>query len=139
MAHWMNTQFLKGKRPWLGEKAVAALQALAPQYGSKGMDRLPRTYRCLKGWRRLKPGQSKCPWAWPVWFGVAMQLWRRGLKRMAVGILLQVACYLRVTELLKLTVGQIVAPTTQGVPHWSLSVFPAERGDMSKQHRGTKE
>jgi len=51
---------------------------------------------------------------------------------MAAGILLQVACYLRVTELLKLTVGQIVGPTSQGVPHWSLSLFPVERGDMSK-------
>jgi hypothetical protein len=51
---------------------------------------------------------------------------------MAVGILLQVACYLRVTELLKLTVGQIEAPTSQGVAHWSLLLFPVERGGMSK-------
>jgi hypothetical protein len=61
-----------------------------------------------------------------------MQLCQQGLKRMAVGILLQVACNLRVAELLQLTVGQIVAPTTQGVPHWSLSLFPVECGDMSK-------
>ena len=65
MAHWKNAQFLKGKRPWHGEKAVAALQELAPQYDSKGMERLPRTYRCLEEWRCLKPGQSS-PWVWPA-------------------------------------------------------------------------
>jgi hypothetical protein len=51
---------------------------------------------------------------------------------MAVGMLFGVATYLRVTELLKLTVGQIVEPTRQGVPHWSLLLFPVDRGDRSK-------
>ena len=74
MAHWKSAQFLKGTQPGQGEKAVAALQELAPQYDSKGMERLPRTYRCLKEWRCLKPGQSS-PWAcrsgseWQYTFG----------------------------------------------------------------------
>ena len=52
---------------------------------------------------------------------------------MAVAMLLQVAYYMRDTKTLKLTVGQIVALTAQSVPHWSLSLFPVERGDVSKR------
>jgi hypothetical protein len=128
----MHTQSLKGKQTWHGEKAVAALQALAPQYGSSSMERPPLTCRCLKGWERLKPGQRKCPWAWPVWFRVGMHLWRLGLKQMAVAMLLQAPYYMRDTKTLKLTVGQIVALTSQSVAHWSLSLFPVERGDVSE-------
>ena len=52
---------------------------------------------------------------------------------MAFAILLQAAYHLRVTKTLKLTVCQIVDLTSQSVPHWSLSLFPLERVDVSNR------
>ena len=60
-----------------------------------------------------------------------MHLWRQWLKQMAVATLLHVY-YLRVAKLLKLTVGQIKVPTSQGVAHLRLLLSPEERGDVSK-------
>ena len=52
---------------------------------------------------------------------------------MAFAMLLQAAYYLRDTKILKLTFGQIVALTSQSVPHWSLSLFRVEHDDVGKK------
>jgi hypothetical protein len=52
---------------------------------------------------------------------------------MAFAMLLQAAYYLRDTKILKLTFGQIVALTSQSVPHWSISLFRVEHDDVGKK------
>jgi hypothetical protein len=56
---WMNAQFATGQQPWRGEETVAALMALCPAFSKAGALSLPRSLRCLKGWRRFCPARSK--------------------------------------------------------------------------------
>ena len=49
LVDWVNAEFIKGHRPWKGEKALAALMALVTAYGKGGPLSLPRVGRCMKG------------------------------------------------------------------------------------------
>jgi hypothetical protein len=132
LASWINAQFFLGVRPWRGQKAIAALQSLFPEFGKHGHKALPRAMRCMRGWTRLMPGQSKSPWPWPVWFSLAGHAASGGNLRMGMAILIAVAGYLRVTELLNLTVGQLMKPSSLGVSSWSLFLHPIEKQVVSK-------
>ena len=71
---YMNRCYTKGSRAWKGERLVAALMALKPQFSKAGWRKLPRTLRALKGWRILSPSLSRKPWEYAVWTGVATEL-----------------------------------------------------------------
>ena len=45
----------------LRKKALAALFMFAPHLTTSGSGRMPRCWRCLKGWRKLSPSTSKQP------------------------------------------------------------------------------
>jgi integrase len=129
---WMNAMFAKGCKPWKGEKALAALAAFSPAYSKDGLKQLPRAVRCLKGWRKLCPGKSKRPFSFAVWAAVATTLARQGHVMVAVGILVMVCGYLRVKELLSLTVGQFQRPSGQGLRSWAVMLFPSSGSLTSK-------
>jgi hypothetical protein len=132
VVNWMNAEFARGSDAWKGEKVVAAIVALAPQYSKHGSYRIPKSMRCLKGWRRLCPGRSKKPHGWPVWKAIAVERARLGSVRAGIFTLVMVAAYLRIRELLSLTVASLMAPTNQGVRYWTLLLFPAEFEERSK-------
>jgi hypothetical protein len=129
---WMNAQFATGQQPWKGEKTVAAVMALCPAYSKAGALALPRSIRCLKGWRRFCPARSKKPHGWAVWYALASKLAEMVYVRMGLGVWMMVVCYLRVRELLSLKLGQILRPTGQGVQALALLLFPIERMATSK-------
>ena len=73
MALCFNQQFLEGESSHVGEKIMASWVDQNPDYGNYGRKKLPRSWRCLKGWRKMCPGRSRLGHALPVWAG---SLWR---------------------------------------------------------------
>jgi hypothetical protein len=87
---WMNELYLAGHQVWKGEKLLAGIFCLAPEYGRHGTQNLPRSLRCLKGWRRLCPYHSRKPWAWSVWCAMATEMIRDGNLLGAIAVLVAV-------------------------------------------------
>jgi hypothetical protein len=129
LSQWMNRTFAVGHRPWQGEKALAALLAFTPTLVTTGM---PRSWRALKGWRKLSPGCSKRPRVYAIWAALATDLARRLHWRMAIGSLIALALYLRIKELVGANCGQLIAPTRQGLENWCLRLHPQEANVRSK-------
>ena len=64
LVDWQNHFYKLGHRAWRGERLLAAVWCLLPEYGKYGEKSLPRSIRALKGWRRLCPSLSLAgPWA----------------------------------------------------------------------------
>ena len=69
----------------------------------------------------------------PMVTAIAASMWRAGLRRAGLGVIIAISAYLRPGELLSLKAKQIVAPApAAGVPCWSLLLFPEEDGRPSK-------
>jgi hypothetical protein len=88
LVEWMYSQCYKGDGPNTGEKVLAALMALLPQYSRSGSMHIPRVFRTLAGWRRLVPHRSKKLQPWAVWTAIAVEMCREGELRAAIGVLL---------------------------------------------------
>ena len=67
IAQYLNSLFWKGEQPHKGEKFRAAWLHRYPDFGRIGSRKLPRSWRALKGWRRLCPARSRLPMPLCVW------------------------------------------------------------------------
>ena len=132
MVTFMNESFLKGLRPWVGEKAMAALLLFAPSLVTGKSVTMPRCLRVLKGWRKLSPSSSKQARPYAVWCALCVRLVHFGLWKMAVAIMIQLVLYLRVAELYSVRCGDLLRPSVQGLRCWALSLHPATREKLSK-------
>ena len=56
---FMNRCFWLGEQAHKGEKLLAAFMRKKPDFGRLGSRKLPRSWRALKGWRRLTPARSR--------------------------------------------------------------------------------
>ena len=92
----------------------------------------PRAWLCLKGWRRMCFAKLKCPHGWATWAAIAYQLCKDGHFRLAVMVVIMVAGYLRAREGLSITMGQFLPPSNEGLPCWTLLLFPGVKGLVSK-------
>ena len=128
VAKWMNAEFSAGRRAWRGESMLAALMFMFPAFSRNGDRKLPRAFRCLRGWRLLSPPMSRTPLPWPMWAAVALQLMRHGHGLAAIAVLVMVEAYLRPSELLSLTRRSLLRPARGGLTKWSLLLFPSARG-----------
>jgi hypothetical protein len=132
MVTFMNESFLKGLRPWVGEKAMAALLLFAPALVAGKSVTMPRCLRVLKGWRKLSPSSSKQARPYAVWCALCVRLVHFGLWKVAVAIMIQLVLYLRVAELYSVRCGDLLRPSVQGLRCWALSLHPATREKLSK-------
>ncbi|CAE7218022.1 unnamed protein product, partial [Symbiodinium necroappetens] len=82
LADYLDTLFLQGKSASEGEKAVAALEFL--HIGAK--NKAPRSRRALKGWRKEVPPGSRLPLPKLAMYGIAMLLYYRGRRLMALKV-----------------------------------------------------
>ena len=66
IALYLKRLFWKGEQPCRGEKLLAGWMHGRPRYGRIGDLKLSRSWswRALKGWRRLCPGNSRKPMFW---------------------------------------------------------------------------
>ncbi len=123
---YMNHLFGQGVKAWRGEKLVAGLCFYSR------CCRLPRSIRCLKGWQKASPSQSRRPLALPVWAGLAVEMVRLGHALPAVMTLIMMECYLRPGEMLSLTPASFLGPAPSAVKDWVVLLFPQEKARRSK-------
>ena len=130
-------RFLEGEGSHTGDYILAAFIDRVPEFGKLGSRKIPRAWRCLKGWRKLCPSRSRLAYPLAVWCRISWRMVVRGHLDMAVFNLLQVSSYHRPGALLKLRRMGPVRPTARITGHWSLVTSLSEVGDISKT--GTKD
>ena len=112
-------------------KAIEWWQVL-PVYGKAGKKSIPRSLRCLKGWRKLPSSFSRKPLTWPVLCAMAVEMTRLGHSLLSIMVLLSVACYFRPSQALSLTGRSLLPPAASAVRHWVVLLFPQENRQRSK-------
>ncbi|CAK0907421.1 unnamed protein product, partial [Prorocentrum cordatum] len=135
LVKFVRASFLSGGQPDYGGKGPSAFADRHPAFIRAGMRRLPRAWRCLRGWRRLAPGRSGRPLPQAVWKAIAADLCLRGRKLTAAAAPLGVWAYLRPRRF-----GPITCPppplAREISRRWSPIIYPkgmgvaADRGAM---------
>ena len=69
---------------------VAGLLFFLPEYGKAGDKSIPRSLRCLKGWKKLSQSFSRKPLTWPVWCAMAVEMTRLAHPLLSIMVLLSV-------------------------------------------------
>ena len=103
-----------------------------PQYGRMGNQKLPRTWRAIKGFRRLTPGRSRQAFPLPLWAAFAVEMKRLNRLRMSVFLLVALSSYAKPSELLRARVFSLVRPAGGITKTWSLLLCPEEEQTSSK-------
>jgi len=129
---YFNHLFLEGHPAHKGEKILASFMHQNPDFSRYGSQKLPRTYRALKGWRRLSPGTSRKAWPLAVWCAVVSEMKRLGQLQMALFTMLGLSSYSRPSELLRCRVFSLVRPAPSVTEHWCLLLNPEEHPARSK-------
>lgn len=106
LSDYMDTLFMEGRSPHEGEKTFAALEFHMLEVKGK----LHRARRCLKGWRKAVPAQSRLPMPMLAMFGIAMTLAAGNHLEMALKTVVDFLLYLRPGEGLDLRSRNVVAP-----------------------------
>jgi integrase len=80
--------------------------------------------QCLKGWERVKKSSSHPPLTWELTVAIACTLARSGFHAPAVAMLVAFDCYLRVGELTRIRLRDIVMPSDSrmGRAHTAMAV-----------------
>jgi hypothetical protein len=135
---WFDMLFQRGCHSADGAKFMAALAHIWPALKPKAA--LPRAWRAITGWRKLRPTFSRAPLPFKALLGIMGAAVWQGRHEEALAFLLAFACYLRPGELLQLTVDAVVPPVTGpgGSPFWSLILGdrrgsrPAKSGEFDE-------
>ena len=114
LADYLDTLFLQGKSASEGEKAVAALEFL--HIGAK--NKVPRSRRALKGWRKEVPPGSRLPLPKLAMYGIAMLLYYRGRRLMALKVVADYDMYLRPGEGMELRAHNVIPPVKGAGPQY---------------------
>ncbi|CAK0900961.1 unnamed protein product [Prorocentrum cordatum] len=120
----MSEELLKGVKAWRGETLLAGLMLFHPDFGRLGGLHLPRSLRCLKGWKKLSPSRSRKPLVFAIWAALAVELCRSGAPLVGAMVLSMAGCYLRPGEMLSLTSDSFLAPAEHAVQNWVVWLFP---------------
>lgn len=91
--------------------------------------------QCLKGWERVKRTASHPPLTWELTVAIACWLARSGFHAPAVGMLVAFDCYLRVGELTRIRLLDVVMPhdARMGDAHTGMAVCLARTKTGSNQ------
>ena len=73
-----NAKYLAGEGPHYGDYLLASLMDMKPEYSRLGDKRLPRSWRALKGWRKLCPARSRQAYPLAVWCGLSWRMVAKG-------------------------------------------------------------
>ena len=131
LVSFFTAEFFRGKHPSRGERTLAALMMLQPEFSTSGRRRVPRAWRALRGWRKMTPAVTRKPLPWPFWAGMAVEL-VSSIPAMGVFTLMCVSTYCRPSELLSLRRCDLVAPSPGVLVWWSLLLFPEKVSRASK-------
>ena len=131
LVQFFTSEYFKGAHPSRGERTLAALMMLEPEFSQMGRRRVPRAWRALRGWKKLTPTVTRKPMPWPFWCGMASVMGRQR-PTMAAFVLMCVSGYFRPSELLSIRRCDLIAPATGVLRHWSVLLFPEEENRASK-------
>ena len=125
---YMNKCYPEGEQAWKGEKLLAAFCCRLPGFPRCDGRRMPRAWKCLRGWQGLTPCRPRRPLPRAVWCGIAGHMASSGWPASAVGVLLAVTCYLRPGELPRMKHSSGSIPVD--LPHaaWMMPALEALRG-----------
>ncbi|CAK0904439.1 unnamed protein product [Prorocentrum cordatum] len=132
LTDFVNYEFGQGHKNWRGEKLLAGIIFHSPRYGKNGYDKLPRTLRALKGWRRASPSRSRRPLTVGMWVAIVVEIARLGFLMAALLTLIMVEGCLRPGEMLGLTPAFFLPPAPGGVATCVLLLVPQEGNLRSK-------
>ena len=94
---------------------------------------LPRTARALKGYRRLALGMCRGPLPWVAAAATMEVATAAKDEEFAVMLVIQHVGYLRPSELINLTAGQVIRPLKEsGADSWARLLAPQEESKISK-------
>lgn len=99
---------------------------------AKPRTQLPRVFRALKGWEKNTPGKSRSGVPWEATCGIAEDLFRRGLPRVALCLVLLHDTYARVDEMCRMRGKQVAKPHGLESVHYVFTFNPQELGQASK-------
>ena len=103
-----------------------------PTFSQLEGNRLARSFRALKGWRKASPSFSRRPLLAAVWSALAVDMCRIGGTLAAFLKLVMFEAYLRSGEMLSLKPSSFLAPDGGGVRSWVILLFPQARTGNSK-------
>ena len=129
---FMNERYANGDQASRGEKLLAALCHMAPEWGRLGTRKIPRSWIALRGWRKRCPSRSRRPFPIGVWFALAWKMILDEEWLMAMYTVMMLCLYLRPGEALTVRRGDLVPPSFGSASCWSLLLFPEERKARSK-------
>ncbi|CAK9007629.1 Uncharacterized protein SCF082_LOCUS9531 [Durusdinium trenchii] len=134
---YFNHKFSEGEGSYVGDYTLAALCDRDPSFGKLGHRKIPRAWRCLKGWRKLCPSRSRLAYPLAVWCAISWRMVVLGHRQKAIFNLVQLSSYHRPSTLLQLRKMGLVKPTQGITKFWSLVTSLSETSDVSKT--GTKD
>lgn len=132
MVEYMNQMYLEGYQSYKADRMIAAFLHECPNYGRNGGAKIPRTWRCIKGFRKLTPGRSRVGYPFAVWAAYAVEMKKLEKLRMSIFLLLSVSTYARPSELLRARVFSLVRPGHNISKGWSLLLSPEEGPSRTK-------
>ncbi|CAE8612690.1 unnamed protein product, partial [Polarella glacialis] len=128
MVEFMRQQYEAGCQSWEGSYLVYGHQLLR----HTGLDSscLPESKKALKGWKTGAPGRMRLPYPEEVILDVADFALGAGDGEAAMAIALQLDGYFRPSEVLNLTVKQVMPPARKAgrayAKAWGIVLAPAE-------------
>ncbi|CAE8600432.1 unnamed protein product, partial [Polarella glacialis] len=128
MVEFMRQQYEAGCQSWEGSYLVYGHQLLR----HTGLDSscLPESKKALKGWKTGAPGRMRLPYPEEVILDVADFALGAGDGEAALAIALQLDGYFRPSEVLNLTVKQVMPPARRAgrayAKAWGIVLAPAE-------------
>ena len=132
MVKALTDMYFEGRDLGVGTKLVAGWMACFPRFGRAGDLRMPRSWRALKGWRRLAPPRSRVGAVLFVIAGIAALLVKNGHIDMALWTLLGFGGYLRPSTNMRLRRGSLIPPVPSLTEYWAVLLNPSEFFERSK-------
>ena len=120
---YLNMSYSQGRPVSDGEVLLAGLLFFQPQYGKVEGQKLARSWRALKGWRKRAPTRSRRPLPRMIW---CWEMVRNKKPLMAIHVLMMVVTYCRPGELLQSLREVLIRPMHGVASKWSLSLHPIQ-------------
>ncbi|CAE8695937.1 unnamed protein product [Polarella glacialis] len=134
MVEFMRQQYEAGRQSWEGSYLVFGYQLLR----HTGLDSacLPESKKALKGWKTGAPGRMRLPYPEEVILDVADFAVDNNNGEAALAISLQLDGYLRPSEAINLTAGQVMPPARKAgraySKSWGIVLAPSEEEKPTK-------
>lgn len=131
LCEYADHEYLNGEAAHCGEKLQAALEYERPEFSRTGSLTLPRFRRCMKGWRKMAPTQTRLPMPEFMKTAISAVFLQWNFKEEALYNEVTFSTYSRPGEMLKVHAVDVVPPN-RDFERCVIVLGPMERGESSK-------